>query len=61
MGEIAGDVQKCGVLETGVHIDYSRGQALRGIDTVKQSAGRQDMGGGQMDKPQGLSMALPAK
>ena len=44
MGEVAGDVQKCGVVDTGVHIDYRREKALRGIDTVKQSAGRQDMG-----------------
>ena len=50
MGEIAGDDQKCGVVEMGVDVDYSRGQALRRIDTVKQSAGRQDMGGGQMGR-----------
>jgi len=35
MDEIAGNVQKCGVAETGVDIDNSRGEALRRIDTVK--------------------------
>ena len=35
MDEIAGDVQNCGVAETGVDIDNSRGEALRRIDTVK--------------------------
>jgi len=50
MGEIAGDDQKCSVVETGIDVDNCRGQALRGIDTVKQSAGQQDMGGGQMGR-----------